>query len=83
MVELRAVQAGFPFYGTLTLRDGTYSHDRLRGACPGAPGAPGAARRARGDRILIGTQSFEIRGVIATEPGRSLGAFSLGPRARD
>ena len=33
-----------------------------------------------GDRILIGTQPFEIRGVIATEPGRSLGAFSLGPR---
>ena len=27
MVELRAVQRGFPFYGTLTLQDGTYSHD--------------------------------------------------------
>ena len=33
-----------------------------------------------GDALLIGTQPFEIRGVIATEPGRSLGAFSLGPR---
>src|SRR3954470_10680134 len=31
MVELRAVQAAFPFYGTVTLRDGAYSHDRLTG----------------------------------------------------
>ena len=33
--------------------------------------------------LLIGTQTFEIRGVIATEPGRSLGAFSLGPAGPD
>ena len=31
MVELRAVQAAFPFYGTLTLRDGAYSHDAADG----------------------------------------------------
>ena len=29
MVELRAVQSGFPFYGTLTLASGAYSHDLL------------------------------------------------------
>src|SRR5919107_1277046 len=30
MVELRGVEAAFPFYGTLVLRDGTtYSHDLL------------------------------------------------------
>ena len=33
-----------------------------------------------GEQILIGNQPFQIRGVIASEPGRSLGAFSLGPR---
>jgi putative ABC transport system permease protein len=81
MVELRAVQAAFPFYGTLTLREGDYRHDRLTGR--GALVRPELLAQLDlrvGDRILIGTQPFEIRGVIATEPGRSLGAFSLGPR---
>jgi len=81
MVELRAVQAAFPFYGTLTLRDGAYSHNRLKGQ--GALVRPELLAQLDlrvGDRILIGAQPFEIRGVIATEPGRSLGAFSLGPR---
>jgi len=81
MVELRAVQAAFPFYGTVTLRDGAYSHDRLTGR--GALVRPELLAQLDlkvGDRILIGTLPFEIRGVIASEPGRSLGAFSLGPR---
>src|SRR5436190_6160431 len=81
MVELRAVQAGFPFYGALTLRDGAYTHTRLAGG--GALVRPELLAQLDlkvGDRIVIGTQPFEIRGVIATEPGRSLGAFSLGPR---
>ena len=30
MIELRAVQEAFPFHGTLTLREGTYSHALLR-----------------------------------------------------
>jgi len=81
MVELRAVQAAFPFYGTVTLRDGAYSHDRLTGR--GVLVRPELLAQLDvhvGDRILIGAQPFEIRGVIATEPGRSLGSFSLGPR---
>jgi putative ABC transport system permease protein len=81
MVELRAVQAAFPFYGTLTLREGAYSHQLLTGR--GALVRPELLAQLDlrvGDRILIGAQPFEIRGVIASEPGRSLGAFSLGPR---
>ena len=81
MVELRAVQAAFPFYGTLTLREGAYSHKQLMGR--GALVRPELLAQLDlrvGDRILIGAQPFEIRGVIASEPGRSLGAFSLGPR---
>ncbi len=35
---------------------------------------------AVGDRIAIGGREFTIRGVIEAEPGRRLGAFSLGPR---
>ena len=81
MVELRAVQAGFPFYGSLTLRDGRYSHALLKdhGALV-RPELLAQLGLSIGDRILIGTQSFEVRGVITAEPGRRLGAFTLGPR---
>ena len=82
MVELRAVQAPFPLYGTLTLRDGlTYSHQLLRGH--GVLVRPELLTQLGltvGDALLIGTGSFEIRGVIDREPGRNVGAFSLGSR---
>ena len=78
MVELRAVQAAFPLYGTLTLRDGS-----LLARAAARAGARWCGRSCWrssdlkvGDALLIGTQTFEIRGVIAAEPGRSLGAFS-------
>ena len=80
-VELRAVGPEFPMYGLLTLRDGAYTHALLVGH--------GAVVRSEllvqlglevGDRVLIGTQTFEIRGVITAEPGRRIGAFTLGPR---
>ena len=82
MVELRAVQGSFPLYGTLTLRDGAaYSHALLRGR--GVLVRPELLTQLGlrvGDALLIGTASFEIRGVIDREPGRNVGAFSLGSR---
>ena len=33
-----------------------------------------------GEQLAIGTTTFTIRGVIAKEPGRGVGDFSLGPR---
>ena len=82
MVELKAIQPGFPLYGSLTLEDGrAYSHALLEhhGALV-RPELLSALGVKVGDSILIGTQAFEIRGVVANEPGRNLGAFSLGPR---
>jgi len=81
MVELRAVQQKFPFYGTLTLTDGRYTHDMLlnHGAIV-RPELLAQLDLKVGDQIFIGNVPFQIRGVIASEPGRSLGAFSLGPR---
>jgi putative ABC transport system permease protein len=81
MVELRAVQAAFPFYGRLTLKDQPYSHALLQGR--GVLVRPELLAQLGlrvGDRLQIGTQAFEIRGVIDSEPGRRLGTFSLGPR---
>ena len=81
MVELRAVGPEFPLYGSLTLRDGAYSHGQLTNH--GALVRPELLAQFglnAGDGIQIGTETFEIRGVITAEPGRRLGAFTLGPR---
>ena len=82
MVELRGVDASFPFYGTITLANGiTYSHGLLAGH--GALVGPELLVQlglAVGDRLLIGGQPFTIRGVIEKEPGRRIGAFSFGAR---
>ena len=82
VVELRAVQPGFPFYGRLTLQDGrTYAHSLLQNN--GALVRPELLAQFGleiGDAIAIGKAQFVIRGAIALEPGRSLSAFSLGPR---
>jgi putative ABC transport system permease protein len=82
VVELRAVQRGFPFYGELSLQDGRpYSHDLLEhnGALV-RPELLAQLGVQPGGEISIGKSRFVIRGVIANEPGRSLSAFSLGPR---
>ena len=82
MVELRAVEAAFPYYGVMKLGEGqTYTHDLLRGF--GALVRPELLAQLDvkvGDGLVIGTERFTIRGVIDSEPGRRLGAFSIGPR---
>jgi len=82
MVELKAVQAPFPLYGTMTLEGGQpYAHSLL--ANHGAlvrPELLTALGVAVGDSLTIGEAAFTIRGVVASEPGRNIGAFSLGPR---
>jgi putative ABC transport system permease protein len=82
MVELRAVQPEFPFYGQIELEGGTpYSHDLLRDR--GAIARPELLAQLgirQGDRLLIGGQPFTIRAVLLKEPGRRTGAFTFGSR---
>jgi putative ABC transport system permease protein len=82
MVELKAVQEPFPFYGALVLSDGVnYSHTLLekRGALV-RQALLTAYNLKVGDQILINDQPFTIRGVIEKEPGNTLNTFSFGPR---
>lgn len=82
MVELRAVEPGFPFYGSLVLDSGrTYSHEIIEdhGALV-RPELLTLLDLEVGDSILIGGVAFTVRDVIVREPGRSLSMFSLGPR---
>ena len=82
MVELRAVQPAFPLYGTMGLDQGqAYSHTLVEhhGVLV-RPELLTALAVKVGDAIIIGQTAFTIRGVIANEPGRRVGGFSLGPR---
>jgi putative ABC transport system permease protein len=82
MVELKAIQPGFPIYGAMTIEGGTpYSHALLEnhGALV-RPELLAALNLNVGDGLTIGTSTFTIRGVVANEPGRNLGGFTLGPR---
>src|ERR1700741_2769234 len=67
MVELRAVQRDFPLYGTLSLANGTYSHDLLlnHGVIV-RPELLSQLDMRVGDSLLIGNVPFQIRGVIAS-----------------
>jgi putative ABC transport system permease protein len=82
MVELRAVQPGFPLYGAVVLQGtGRYSHALLKGhGVVVRPELLTALGVKQGEQITIGVAAFTIRGVIASEPGRRVGGFSLGPR---
>jgi putative ABC transport system permease protein len=77
------VEAGFPFYGTVTLQDGQpYSHALV--ANHGVLVRPELLTQLNlnvGDQLVIGGTPFTIRGVIAQEPGRRAGGFSFGSRA--
>ena len=82
MVELRAVEAPFPYYGRMKLGgDVAYDHALLKDF--GVLVRPELLAQLDvrvGDQLAIGSQRFTIRGVIQSEPGRRLGAFSIGPR---
>jgi putative ABC transport system permease protein len=82
MVELKAVQRGFPLYGQIELDGGRpYSHALVerQGALVGQEVLI-ALGVSVGDQLAIGQVLFRINGVITKEPGRRVGGFSLGPR---
>ncbi|MEX2270949.1 MAG: FtsX-like permease family protein [Vicinamibacterales bacterium] len=82
MVELKAVQDGFPFYGQIELESGRpYSYDVL--ANNGVIVQRDLLLQLGldvGEAILIAGQPFVIRDVIAREPGRQVSTFTLGSR---
>jgi len=81
LVELRAVDGEFPFYGRLELEPPRSLAELLQGS--GAVAAPELLDRLGlriGDTISIGGKPFALRGVVRAEPDRIGGAFTLGPR---
>ncbi|HNG34388.1 MAG TPA: ABC transporter permease, partial [Blastocatellia bacterium] len=82
MVELKAIQPQFPFYGEMLLRGGqTYSHALLKGQGILVKETLLTALDLKvGDKVKVGALDFTIRGVIEQEPGNTMNAFSFGPR---
>ena len=82
MVELKAVQPQFPFYGEMLLRGGqSYSHALLKGQGILVKETLLTALDLKvGDKVKVGALDFTIRGVIEQEPGNTMNAFSFGPR---
>ena len=91
IVELKAVEPGYPLYGALKIEP-SLSLDRLlhpdRSQCEILPCHGAVVQEALllrmglviGDRFKIGKAEFVITGLVRTEPDRMANAFSLGPR---
>jgi putative ABC transport system permease protein len=82
LVEVRAIEAAFPLYGKMETAGGEpFRHEILKNR--GAVVRPELLTRLGvevGDDIRIGDGSFQIRGVLFREAGRSLSMFTMGPR---
>ncbi|RME63964.1 MAG: ABC transporter permease, partial [Alphaproteobacteria bacterium] len=85
LVELKAVDAAYPLYGTLALAPAR----PLASALAQADGAWGAAiddaLAARlglgvGDAVRVGDARLVVRAILLAEPDRGNDGFTLGPR---
>jgi putative ABC transport system permease protein len=88
LIELKAVDGAYPLYGSMTLTPQISLHDAF--ACTPANGRTicGAVveqtlldrlHLMRGGLMRIGSQDFRITAVLANEPDRISGGFTLGP----
>jgi putative ABC transport system permease protein len=89
LVELKAVDDGYPMLGELTLDPKMPVADLLAERQDASGAAFGAAVDSTllarldlklGDRISIGSVTFQIRSVVGTEPDKLAGGMGLGPR---
>ena len=81
IVELKAVEPGYPFYGRLASDPDRPLGDLIGGGRALVQEALLARLGLRvGDRMRIGDLDVVISGLITQEPDRAVGVFSLGPR---
>src|SRR5512139_530557 len=85
LVEMKAVDAAYPLYGQAVLAPPGALADALaqRGDVFGAAADPILLTRLGvkpGDRLTIGSTTFEIRATLTSEPDKLSGGISFGPR---
>jgi putative ABC transport system permease protein len=84
LIEIKAIDNAYPLYGNLALSPAMPSADAL--TCDAQLCGLAAEQTlldhlhvARGGILRVGTQNFRINAVLANEPDRLSGGFSLGP----
>ncbi|HEU4987751.1 MAG TPA: ABC transporter permease [Rhizobiaceae bacterium] len=85
LVEVKAVDKAYPLYGTL-VTEPALPPDELFGKTGGAHGAVAPALLFErlglriGDRLMLGSESFELRAMLVTEPDAISDGFGFAPR---
>ena len=85
LVELKAVDGAYPMLGTLALDPNVPLAGVLAERDGGFGAAVDSVLLARldlkiGDRVTVGSATFQIRSVVTTEPDKLGGGVGLGPR---
>ena len=85
LVELKAVDSAYPMLGELTLDPKMPVGDLLAERDGAFGAAVDAILLARldlkvGDRLTVGSATFQIRSVVSAEPDRLAGGLGFGPR---
>jgi len=79
--NLKVVDRGYPFYGTLQLASGrTFADVLTSGSVVVEQALLDRLHLKINDRVRIGKASFTISDVVLLEPDRPVNFFSLGPR---
>ena len=85
LVEVKAVDAAYPLYGQLKVQP-QQSLDRMTAKKDGIYGAAvsqdflNRMDLALGAKVLLGSQMFELRGLIESEPDLLSSGFNFAPR---
>jgi putative ABC transport system permease protein len=85
LVEMKAVDGGYPMLGKLTLKPELPLNDLLaeHDGAFGAAADPTLLARLDlkvGDRVSIGNTTFQIRSAVEAEPDKLAGGIGFGPR---
>lgn len=78
-VELKAVDARYPLYGALTLKDGRSVGSPSASQAWLSQDAADRLGVAMGDAVAIGSATVTVGGIIQNEPDRLGEGFQLGP----
>ncbi|MBR9985820.1 MAG: hypothetical protein KFF68_07915 [Desulfosarcina sp.] len=79
--RLKVVEAGYPFYGQVTLKSGRPFQQVLSpGACIVEQTLLDRIGLKVGDRLQVGYTTLTIDDVVTAEPDRPLDLFAFGPR---
>ena len=81
LVQVRAVEAGYPFYGTIQTRPaGEWSRLGDSDGAVADPSLPIGLGIEVGDQFSLGEATFTLRGIVENFPGDVGVRSSLGPR---